>query len=1108
MKQQIYAAALAVAAFSASATVLANPPEGVPFPKAERPGVKVNVAGATANKSGYSEMNNVLRRIVPEGRMLMGYRSADEGTPGGFYRLKESCEMELLSTDKYSSEGYRVNQGWMRNGRLCAMAEYSFFSIVDYRYLELNPFTGEILEDRKIDLQDPVTTFPNYLPLFYSSAYDAGSDKVYGYGSSETGTGYAFFCAPGNDPAKAMSVKTPDFEEVCVSVAFNSDDGYIYGVNRNDDFVKISTNGTQTVIMPTGVSTRYSKAGMIYIPESKKFLWVMMQMDNTFGLVEIDPVAKSLTVLGYFNDLEQFPFLFMADAADDPNPIKIPEIDEIKFDHTTRQGTISYFVPTEYFIGGNFSGDVEWHATLDGEEYSSGSATAGGIADVKYESLSQGMHNFGFYIKQGEKGSPARTHTMYVGYDVPNAPTDVKLTSTRIEWGAVTRCVNGGYLDYENLKYHVYVNGEEVGVTGETFLDHSLPTDARFTNYIAKVVADNMGELSDAGVSGGIRFGKPWELEATILPTLDEAAVCSAFDLNGDNSVWKENCKGEVTYFAAPPLNRSDCDDYLFLPPMNFDDANVSYEISYEVGNFNEWYGEQRLAVYLHPELDPREVETVIQEKSVFSSTLQFETYTQKFAVNKPGTYYVSFYTDNDRFWNGLRVRNIKIRKLSTTTEVPMVAGNLTGKGAPKGGLSATIDFDMPTKYISNKDIPADVMITAEVKCADVSRTMTGKPGEHISLEVETVQGFNRVAVVTSIDGTVGKESGIDVFTGVDVPSNIPSLAGRMSEDNLSMTLTWEKPSDVGENGYYVDPDDVEYFAMIKINGEWEVCDELGKNVFEYTYTVDPDSPMETLILGIVPGTVQGLCNTIYYMSDAIGTPYSLPIREEFENANYKYRPIRIIRLTEDYADAEWGVLNPRQLDPSMAEESGTACYGRSEGPTKKGMLMLPKVNLENVADPGIVFNFWTGTYAADVTIYGETYDCGDLIEIGKVPTDTQGWQTLNFPFPESMNNHKWVAIYIDAYFATSSNYVLFTDYEIRGGVSGIYNLPVGDGSIHTGDEEIIVKDLGGSHVSVYSLDGRMVWSAVADSDEVRIPVAAGTYIVRAGQSNAKVLVR
>jgi len=1109
MKKLFCATALAVVALSANTTVLANPPEGVPFPKVERPGVRVNADGRMVKKSRSAELDNTLRRIVPEGQMLMGYRAPyGEGTPVGFYRLKESCDMELLSTDSYTSQGYVVNQGWMRDGRICALAEYSFISIMDYRYLELNPFTGEILEDRKIDLQDPVTTFSNYLPLFYSSAYDPVSDKVYGYGCSETGTSYSFSCAPGNDPAKAESVKTPAFEEVCLSMAFNSDDGYIYGVNRNYDFVRISTDGTQTVIMPTGMSIRYSEAGMVYLPERKKFLWVMMQTDYTYGLVEIDPVAKSISVLGYFNDLEQFPFLFMADVADDPNPIKIPEIDEIKFDHTARQGTISYFVPTEYFVGGNFSGAVEWHATLDGEEYSSGSSDAGGIVDVEYEPMSQGVHTFGFFVKQGSQGSPMSVHTMFVGYDVPNAPTNVKLTETRIEWDEVSRCVNGGYLDYENLKYHVYINGKEVGVTGETFLDYSLPVEDRYTSYSAKVVADNMGVLSDECVSESIRVGKPWNLDASILPTPEEAAVCSAFDLDGDGSAWGALFRDEITYFAAPWLSNADCDDYLFMPPMNFDDANVSYEISYEVGNFSEWYSDQRLAVYLHPVLDPREVETVIQEKATFTNSKEYKTYTQKFAVSEPGTYYISFYTDNDIYVSGLRVRNIQVRKLSTSTEIPLGVSNLKGNGAPKGELKALIDFDLPAKYISGQEIPSDITITAEVKCVDNVKTVSGKPGEHVSLEIGTVQGHNRVAVITSIDGTVGKEASVDVFTGIDVPSPVSTLQGRMSADNLEMTLTWGKPSDIGENGYYVNPDDVDYFVLIRNEGKWEVFEELGKNVFEYTFSVGPDMPMESVYIGIAPGTVEGRCNTIYYMSDAMGTPYSLPIREEFENANFKYGPIRILRPTEDYADAEWGVLNPRQLDESMAEESGTACYGRSEGPTKWGLLMLPKVDLENVTDPGIVFNFWTGMYAADVTILGETYDSDGFIEIGKLPTYTQGWQTINFPFPDWMKDHKWAAIYLKAYFETSSDYVLFTDYEIRGGVTGIYNLPIGDGSIHTGNGEIIIKELGGSHISIYSLDGRMIWSATADSDDVRIPVAAGTYIVRAGQSNAKVLVR
>ncbi|MDE6512023.1 MAG: hypothetical protein K2L00_08035, partial [Muribaculaceae bacterium] len=79
--------------------------------------------------------------------------------------------------------------------------------------------------------------------------------------------------------------------------------------------------------------------------------------DNSYGLAEIDPVAKTVTQLCNFDNFEQFPFLYMIDAASDPNPIKCPEIDEVKFRHGDHSGYISYILPSEYFAGGPVSGD-------------------------------------------------------------------------------------------------------------------------------------------------------------------------------------------------------------------------------------------------------------------------------------------------------------------------------------------------------------------------------------------------------------------------------------------------------------------------------------------------------------------------------------------------------------------------------------------------------------------------------------------------------------------------------------------------------------------------------------------------------------------------------
>ncbi len=1056
----------------------------------------------------------VMRAVAPEGKILQGYQGTQVyGVPSGIYRLNTDAEEELLFVDDYTAQGYTLNIGWMREGKLWVTAELSIFDIADYRLLELDPYTGEICSDQEILLADPVTTFNNYLPVIWSSAYDEASDRIYGYGSSENGRGYAFSSAPGNDLNRTECVREVNYREVCVSLAFNPEDGLLYGINRNDDLVSIDpATGNQTVVMATGLSTRYAIAGMLYLPDTKKFLLETLETDDSYCLAEIDLATKTLTRLCYFDQMEQYPFLFLTDAASDPAPIRKPEFDTARFNHSELTGTVSYFLPTEFFAGGEVSGKMTWHAFLNGTECSSGTGMAGDVVSVDMTGLTRGYDTFSLYVEQDGLRSAVCDYTAYVGYDIPNAPEQVTLTESRIEWSPVTRCVNNGYLDRDNLRYHVYLNGEEIGVTQECFYEFSIPDGAPYASYTATVRADNMGQLSDARRSDNIRIGCPWMPGFTIVPTTADASVCSVFDLNQDKDYWnymdEDDDNPGTGYFVGPRSTNGNANDWLFLPPMQLTDTDVSYEVSFELGNFSSWYPDLEVGVYLHNELDPRKVASVIQEKRAINNTKEYDTYTQRFAISEPGIYYLSFFSDSKPYQGGLRLRNIRLRALDAGTGLPSCVTALDAYGAPKGELKAIVKFDMPLTYVSGEEIPADTEVTATLTLNGNVVAQTGRPGESILVELPSLQGFNHIGITTSIDGAEGQGVFTDVFTGIDVPGPVSSITGYATEDNLAIVASWTAPTE-SENGYYIDPDDVVYNLMEYGEEGWEVAEVLGKGVFEYTYNIPAGTPLSTVRFGIAPSTVEGVCSTVGWLTDALGTPYDLPVREEFENATFRYSPIRIIRLDDNYVDSEWGVVNPKLIDPAMETASNVACYGRSEGPTQKGMMMLPKFNLEGVEAPGIVFNCWTGAYAADVTVYGETFDSDGFVTLGKFPLNGSGWQEVEMPFPAEFADHKWVAIYIDSYFADNTRYALFSDYEVRGGVSGVQQMEAEGGWIRGGNGEIVMESLAGKRAAVYSLDGGLRWqSGSLSGDRESVKVAAGIYIVKVGESSLKVLVK
>lgn len=1107
MKKLLFASLAAIGTLLNAAAFA--PTDSVPAPRVPLP-EKAVASTVAERKAAPADKRQLPAKYAPaSGYTLYGHNATFEyGNIAGNYRLDYDLNQEHLFTDQYVGQYYTFPQGWIRNGNLCGVFDKSLFSIIDYRYVEMDPYTGVILKDEQINIQDPVTTFYNYLPVYITAAYDPDEDKLYGYTCSESGNGYAFFTAPGNNPAKTVAV-IPDvaYKQVCTSLAYNSKDGLFYGVNRENKLVKITKEGVQTEVMDLNMQTRYSRTGLVYIPEQDRFIWQAYLTDYSCTLQEIDYNAKTLTELAAFDNLEQYTFFYRLPNAQDPAPIKRPELDETRFDHLNGSGVISYFMPTEYFSGGTVSGSLDYFTEVDGDPGQQGSANAGDAVAVNVSNLSTGEHTFKCYVRKGSEASTVHTMTCYVGVDTPLATESVTLTESRVEWQPVNRGVNGGFLDPKEMKYHVYINDEEVGTTQNTYLDYSLPQDRPYANYTAYVSVDNHGMMSEKTASESMRFGKPWEMDVDIAPTLEQAKVFSAFSLDDDDS-WASYTQNDGLLSFVVPLSKDTNNDWLFTPPLYFDNPYTSYEISYDVRNGDKDYTNQRIGVYLHKKLDPREKEAEIQAPRVFSNT-EYTTITQRFAVSEPGTYYISFFNDNGPYERGLRIRNIKIKKLSSGTELPSAVSDVKATAADKGELKATIAFKMPTEYITGQAIAADKEIHVIARRADNHIEINGTPGSEHTFVMDTEQGDNNITLTTYIDGQNGQETSVQVFTGVDVPGPVSSISGSISENNRKLTMQWTAPTE-SENGYYINPADVDYI-ILKYGGEgWEVVENLGKNVFTYDYEVPAGSPLASVRLGVAPATVQGRSSTTGYLWDVLGTPYTPPYTENFTDAKFTYGPIRVIRtLSDEYAEAEWGVVNPRLISPDMEIESNVAAYGRSETPGTRGMLSLPKFNAKAVSSPGIVFNFWTGANAAQTRVLAECYGCDDFIDLGTVPANGSGWQEVSFPLPDELKNKEWVGIFLDSYFADATKYCLFSNYTVKGGVTGIAETKVADaGIVRTMNGAIDLSGFEGMSVAVYGMDGRTVKYVKSAPANMTIDVAPGIYLVKAGQATKKVLVK
>lgn len=967
----------------------------------------------------------------------MGYSTVPEY---GFFRFDYDARRDFMWANNRCDGWYVPTSAWMRNGRLCTMTELYIYDLADYRYTESDPYTGEIFEDRVVDIYDPVTTIANWLPYYLTVAYVPDEDRLYGYSLAASGKGYSFVTAPGDAPEET-SIVAPGlaYEEICASLCYNPADDMLYGVNRSNQFVRISRDGGQEVISDLGVRTAYAVAGLCYDEPSGWFVWNAQLVDYSSLLMGIDPVTGTATEICRLTDGSEYMFIFSCQESDNPYAIASPVIDMVVFDQASDCGDASWFAPDQYFMGQPLEGELQWTLAVDGDKVSDGTCQPGRRVSAPVGPLATGLHTFSFSVSQGRYSSPANSTVMYVGYDTPLQVEKVDFDGKTISWTPVSRGEHGGYIDREELVYKVYLNGECIGETKETSLDAGLSEEALYKSYWAEVVADNHGMESEKTASQAVTAGRPWSIPAHLTPTGEEAAVCIAVDGNEDKYPWEYTPDEEsgCGWFESPFGNMAKADDWLLLPPMHFDEPGAVYELSFDMAFWKDAPTMSMTAgLYASAESVREPVVRILGETR--APYKEYIRVSQKFIVPEAGVYYVGFYTDSDIYTWGIRIKNIDVTKHEGDASLlPGAVSNLQARGAERGELRATVSFEMPETAIDGTALGADLELTACVRGRTVE-TVHGRPRERVETTVETDQGMNTIVVECRSEHGAGQSTETLLFTGHDIPSGVGSMRGWVPEDNLSISCEWTAPVGPGEEGHYVDNDNVEYDILVyNRDMGWLTIDHVDSSSRTYTYSIPEGSELQTVRLGVSPVNHIGRSGTIDWVSDMLGTPWTLPMDERFANSEMTYTPIRILRLDESYEDSEWGVVYPSYMDPIYAADPDVCAYGRSEVADTRGMLMLPKFSTLGTQCAGLQIEMWTGVNMAPTSILADSSSQSEWTEIASIKPGA-GWTTIELEFPDWMQNQSWCTLYISSYFPTTYSYTLIHNYKIADGISGI----------------------------------------------------------------------
>lgn len=1051
-------------------------------------------------------------RTAGEGPAVYGYLhtcTSEETEPGLYEFNGDGYAKVWLDSCKITNGGSRFNAGWVNGDRFCGYSVSTLWGMTfSFDYVELDMKDGSVKKITGFDYSGK--------PNISTAAYNTSEKAVYGYASSPIDGSKGWVRADGETPENPEFITMlgeKEVRQVCYSLTYNPDDDYFYGINQNQEFVRIDIDGRQTVISqaPDAQDNDIVLTGMVYSPKENLFYWNRNTKQKGSSLYTITREG-TFTRLTDFSDGEEFTCLITSDAYTNASKPQRPEVASVHFGEGATDGSISFTMPSRFLDGSAIVEPLGWHALVDGKEHKSGTANPGGTVEVEYEGLPDGKHTFSFQASNAGIRGPRANRRIYIGNDAPKAPENVRLSKESVSWDAVSEGANGGYVDVSDMRYEVVIDGKSYGTTKDTELGITLPSgDIRL--YVAEVYAHCRGKKSAAGTSNGVAHGDDLRLPVHFEVTEDEFNLMTIVDANEDGKTWWYRPEGLPVLLANwCDEDMESMDDYIFFPAIRFDSADRLYTYSMDILSHTCRYPDEFYEVVIATSPDKESVcGTIIgrtrvpmpPEGNEDPDVPDMQKVERLFNVKEPGTYYIGIHSLSAPYQLGFMVHDINISDDNITQSSPATANGLTATDDGQGKLSATVGLTFPTEDISGNSLPPGTQLTAIIK-GEETATVAGSPGSSATVNVKTRQGDNKIEVVVSAGDANSPKAFVSVFTGVHAPKAPESVSAEIAPDMRSVSLQWPKVTEADDGGY-LDPDKVEY-EIYRLgpgqygNDEWKLYAECGTST-QYVFRPE-EQDLHTIAVG--SKNAAGDCGKIFWLNVHAGTPYGLPIAEDFAGGYVHIAPWLTYPLDETYT-ASLGTAALKDIDSRWSDSEDYAMVATTQSDNTSGMFGLPRFSTKGCSSARMELDMLTGPKAPTVVIYGSCHG-SELIEVGKVAAKDDKLQTLGLDLPRTLMGKDWVQLYILCRFPKADRTLVLN----RIGINGLSSVEaVGtDGFIRGGKGEILFGGFAGSEIEIHSLDGRTVKREVAQSAVHQVKLDKGVYAVRCAGRSAKVAVR
>ena len=836
--------------------------------------------------------------------------------------------------------------------------------------------------------------------------YDPTTETIYGCFRNAAGTGYVFGTMSESDASVTpiSALETPLF-------TLASDvNGTLYGITAAGNLVTVDKKtGKLTTVGATGLKPAFTQSMTFDMATGRLFWTACTEKSN--GLYEVDPKTGAATLIKLFDGNEEFAGLYTRSqgaAAKAPG-----ELTDFKADYDVNSVSdikVSFTMPSKAYDGSALTGKVKWTVMLDDVEIESGEANAGAKVTTTLSSVPVGMHTITACARNDSGKGPRSKERKWIGVDTPLPLENVKLSfsgeTATLTWDAPKGSAHNGYFDPAKVSYRVIRQPGNIVVCDKT-TDRTI-TDrlevSRLTYYyydVVTFVGETQGETTP---SNKILVGEAFSIPYTEnFSNADNFNLFTVIDANHDGKYWTWDEERAKSGYSVT----NDMDDWLITPPMKFDSGYI-YTMRFNVSTrsyvekFNVWFGTEPTVEGMTKEILPT-IST--DNKEPRQITIQFRP-----TATGPG--YIGIHQVSDRERYNIFIDDIEVVR-AASVKAPAAIADLTVTPADKGALKCSVSFHAPSSSIDGSRLTSIKSISLFHGDRIIKKFTNPAPGAALTHEnITCTKGDNSFRIFAENEIGQGLESTASAFIGPDIPGAANNI--HLQEKDGKAVLTWDAPTE-GRNGGYIDPATLKYYVGRQnfVNGDIESAAE---NITERTFSEVPVLPGQqgSVAYYVYAVNEQGIGDGYASNSILFGTPYALPWKESFPNANLTYDTWRTENSSES---STWGTAQSGVYPSCSASDgdSGLISY-QPAVENSWSVLTSGKISVKEASNPVVEFDYYHKKGSDDKITLLVSDNGVDFSPAGTVDMsasgDGNGWKTASFSIP-AYGNKEYIQIAI-----------------------------------------------------------------------------------------------